>query len=313
MIAEIVHDIVNNSNDFLLNVLASNNSRLIKGYIPKDKSLGFMASRANEYAFRRPQNPFISEQQVKDICLLYGLKLGGMFAFTGEIPDKNQLEIDNYKRENDNYLIRKSISDNLGGFSVDDIFKFIRKNPGGYRNFEYDSYGKISLRGATEGNAVQGKLILPLTENIALQFKRYRNDFKSSLILQGDNYQSLVYNDIGTAHINMYEGWALGHKAHTLRVVHEFDLQIDLQSLEHTILNDKPDYVDYKVIAPGELFNTTALKEFDGYRYKLDSLSFVLSSIFIDDPIVLEPVEGGYLVVSKWGGESDLIDNPKSN
>ena len=63
-----------------------------------------------------------------------------------------------------------------------------------------------------------------------------------------------------------------------------------------------------KVIAPGKMFNTTALKELDGYRYALDELAITKPSVYVDDPIVLYPVEGGYLVVTKWGGEADLID-----
>jgi hypothetical protein len=60
---------------------------------------------------------------------------------------------------------------------------------------------------------------------------------------------------------------------------------------------------EFKICAPVKDFDTTMMRVSDGY--KLES---------IPDPIVLQPVKGGYLVVSKWGleaGDEGLV-NEKS-
>lgn len=50
----------------------------------------------------------------------------------------------------------------------------------------------------------------------------------------------------------------------------------------------------FKICAPVKDFNTQGMIMKDGYKLE-----------YIPDPIVLQPVKGGYLVVSKWGAEAN--------
>lgn len=60
-----------------------------------------------------------------------------------------------------------------------------------------------------------------------------------------------------------------------------------------------------KICASAKDFNTKNMRIEDGYKLELN----------LPDPIVLQPVKGGYLVVSKWGLESEDADltNEKMN
>lgn len=65
---------------------------------------------------------------------------------------------------------------------------------------------------------------------------------------------------------------------------------------------DKP---DLKICASVKDFDTKNMRIEDGYKLELN----------LPDPIVLQPVKGGYLVVSKWGLEAEDADlvNEKMN
>jgi hypothetical protein len=60
----------------------------------------------------------------------------------------------------------------------------------------------------------------------------------------------------------------------------------------------------FKICAPEKDFDTSMLTK-NGHRLELN----------IPDPIVLQPVKGGYLIVTKWGLEAsdDLVKNEKAN
>lgn len=63
-----------------------------------------------------------------------------------------------------------------------------------------------------------------------------------------------------------------------------------------------------KVVAPAEMFSNTESFILDkGYQMTLNNqMGYGIQSVFIDDPIVLQPVPYGYLVVTMWGEEASI-------
>jgi hypothetical protein len=61
----------------------------------------------------------------------------------------------------------------------------------------------------------------------------------------------------------------------------------------------------FKICASVKDFDTSNMRIEDGYRLEYN----------LPDPIVLQPVNGGYLIVSKWGleGEDAELTNEKMN
>lgn len=74
------------------------------------------------------------------------------------------------------------------------------------------------------------------------------------------------------------------------------------QPKERTAYFTKP---EFQICAPIKDFDTRLLNVKDGYRLEQH----------IPDPIVLQPVKGGYLIVSKWGLEAndEIVINEKMN
>lgn len=62
---------------------------------------------------------------------------------------------------------------------------------------------------------------------------------------------------------------------------------------------------EFKICASVKDFDTKSMRIEDGYKLNLN----------LPDPIVLQPVDGGYLIVTKWGleGEDPSIVNEKMN
>lgn len=56
-----------------------------------------VAEKVTYYLAKYPDNKFITREQVKDICKKYGLAFGKTEWFTGDIPDKNKLDIARFK------------------------------------------------------------------------------------------------------------------------------------------------------------------------------------------------------------------------
>ncbi len=79
----------------------------IKAYTEVQKALGSAEKVKDKLAYYKrnyPDNVFVSLTQVRDICKKYGLVLGPTSVFIGEIPDKNKLEIMEFKikKQDDN-------------------------------------------------------------------------------------------------------------------------------------------------------------------------------------------------------------------
>ena len=65
--------------------------------IKDDEKAVRFASNALRYKLLYPQNNFLTEEAIKKICEKYGLLFAQATDFIGEIPEKNQIEMANFK------------------------------------------------------------------------------------------------------------------------------------------------------------------------------------------------------------------------
>lgn len=170
-----------------------------------------LAELIEYYSQWYPHNKFITEQIVEVICKKYHLLCGEVSQYIGDVPDKNLMEIEQFKLRDDDMTVY----------------------------YKYRS--------------------------------RYMAD--SMLIAQSSRYMGDFYRPKYEAPVFTPEQW-------------------DEQS------KYKP---GYKICAPETDFNTRGMTK---YGHKL-----------IPDPIVLQPVKGGYLIISKWGLEAadESLTNEKLN
>lgn len=176
-----------------------------------------LAELIGYYELYYPNNKFITEPIVKQICEKYGLFFADVSYYKGDVPEKNVSEIENFKLRTQDMTVTYP-------------------------------YKAMLLRHA-----------------------------------QSDMMAQLANVRRGTPSIPRYE---------------MPEITPEQYNMEHL---EKP---DYKICAPESDFDTTYLKK-KGYKLEL----------IIPDPIVLQPVKGGYLIVSKWGLEAsdELVVNQKMN
>jgi hypothetical protein len=159
-----------------------------------------------------PSNKFITEQEAERICKKYGLALGPVGRYIGDVPEKNLREIEQFQlRQEDgqpvyNYSRARGVFGGLSGYSS--------------------------------------------SQNIERMY--------SMVMQQATQYIA--------------------------------------EPTEKTMIPE------YKICASIKDFDTSMMRVEKGYK-------------LIDDPIVLCPVNGGYLIVSKWGLEADdeALVNEKMN
>jgi hypothetical protein len=96
-------------------------------------------------------------------------------------------------------------------------------------------------------------------------------------------------------------------KGQKIRYYYEYDVY---GRHNHTVVTDESIKVvskkeGFKICASVKDFDTSNMRIEDGYRLEYN----------LPDPIVLQPVNGGYLIVSKWGleGEDAELTNEKMN
>lgn len=173
-----------------------------------------------------PLNKFITDDAVEQICKKYNLVLGAVSSFIGDVPEKNLVEIENFKVKEKDYK-----------------HAFSWLEPLNFNNFIF-GVDPVQNTWDVETSAGPGRSIRPWS-------------------LQ----------------VQMYE-----------------------QALRDFPTAKEPIKPKFEICAPEKDFNTQGLKK-KGHK------------LVPEDPIVLCPVKGGYLVVSKWGIEASDVDlvNPQMN
>ncbi len=170
-----------------------------------------------------PNNKFITEDVVQDICKKYGLLFSDSSKFISEIPDKNAKEICDFKLRDEDKIILTGMTE---------------KRKSDHHEYEVNLW---------------------VNNDFDIKIYSYSFDY--------DRHQYVTEKDfsVGATKYHVYP---------------------------------------FKVVASLKDFDTTNMRITAGY--KLEN---------IPDPVVLQPVKGGYLIVSKWGLEANdpLLTNEKHN
>lgn len=182
-----------------------------------------LADTVEYFRMHYPNQKFITEDMVSAICKKYGLLFAESHHFISDIPDKNLLEISNFKMREDD----------------------MRKLENNYWAYDYQGI--------------------------------------SHTYIIVDKSQSQFY---GHCELDFMRGVVM---------ITEKD-----ETKKHSY--HKP---SFKIAASPKDFDTANMYIEDGYKLNAN----------IPDPIVLQPVKGGYLIVSKWGieGEDALLTNESQN
>lgn len=189
------------------------------------------------YSVRYPNNKFITEEQVQQICLKYGLICGSVSKFKGFVPESNLKQIENFKLNAEDVGLHTS-----NGFFLKN--GEIKKRNSYWHVYRIDDTDTYKLHAFQSENGI-------------------------------DFYARDDHNLFGLAHEGFFNKFT----------INKSNLQI---------------------CAP--------LKDMDAKGMTIEK-GYKMQPIHIPDPIVLQPVKGGYLILTAWGDEAsdELVVNANHN
>lgn len=192
------------------------------------------------YQREYPLHKFITEEQVKSICNKYMLVLGPVNRYKGFVPEKNLIDIENFK------LKKRELDDLPIGTLIDLDRKIVLCNVHS-SDILRDSWGITQGGSATfERNNGTSRAFSERINSLTTNGSEY---FR----IQGDKNQSGL-----------------------------------------------------QICAPLKDMDTSGLELVNAYK---------LMKKHVPDPVVLQPVKGGYLIVTAWGDEAsdELVVNQNNN
>lgn len=220
-----------------------------------------------------PNNKFITPEAVKEICAKYSLLLGDANNYHGEIPEKNLVDIENFKlREQDCTEQDMSLTDLMTMYN-----NHWRREPLRFQ----DSGGYGSAIDLSEQFSIISPRRFGRTEEMTKEIQKHLRVLDP-------------YNIEGKSWIQSAEEEAQNKMQGFLGLIPSIRA-----AAERKPVIPQP---SFKICAPERDFNTRGWEVRDGH-------------ILVWDPVVLQPVKNGYLIVTAWGPEAkdELVVNQKMN
>ena len=189
-----------------------------------------VAELVRKYQVMYPNNKFITEEQVKAICFKYNLICGEVKRFKGFVPEKNLLEIENFKKRYKTPQQVRVTNWQKGDVDIISLDDYKREESSGYISYRHI---------ATDRHCLQ----------------QNKTDY------DGIHFYGSYINSNGK-----YENGT-------------FRFEI----------------IGLQICAPVKDMDMEGMTIQEGYKMR---------KIHVPDPVVLQPLPGGYIVISAWGDEA---------
>jgi len=206
-----------------------------------------------------PNNKFITEAEVKKICEKYGLLLGDAANYTGDIPEKNLVEIEKFNLRKEDWT-EKPLAYGFSSFFFDET------GVNWFGNGSAGPYGSKVRR----------------TEALSSYFERVNLGIGNS----GSIGASIGMLPLINGLYPVPPSYQIGYDPYS----------------KPTSPAKETEQAAFKICAPKQDFNTSGFVVMDGFR-------------LVYDPVVLQPVKNGFLIVTAWGIEAtdELVINHNQN
>ena len=274
--------------------------------MPERQYLGLIEKYRQNYPFQN----FVTEKQVREICIKYGLVMGPTMLFTGDIPERNREEIRRFSLRQEDQVHT----------DPERAWTFLRNKLGrADAVITSDPYGPTFFTVSTSwfGTTYEAqRAIIPVGDGFVLVQKEGSEtdyDVFIKVDVMGSEWLALLgeVNIMRAGAFRMSVSWRAGIRGNGAFLECQASIQCTTKALERINKLNLANNVSPHIIAPGTMFEAhkEAVYIDQGYRLRFKETPENRSgfiSFFIDDPIVLQPVPGGYLVVTKWGPEANL-------
>jgi len=274
------------------------------------------AAAVEGYRMRYPFHNFVTEAQITEICYRYGLVFGSLMAFSARIPVKNRLEISRFNlRDIDAVHTDHDIPNR--------IYRMAMNNgtPGSISFGSSQSRsGVIEFRtGYEPADPDRPFEVIPVGDNFTLVKNPDERTYRVYLKINVHGSPWLV--EFGTANIDrgqMWYHWRVGREGRHIVQFAEVGLRLTTDHIQRANRLHLTHNVCPMVVADASMFKRFGdATEIVGHRveFKRSQVSPMVVRMFVNDPIILQPVPYGYLVVTKWGADSMIpeVQNGLSN
>lgn len=268
-----------------------------------------------KYRQNYPFHNFVTEKQVREICIKYGLVMGPTMLFTGDIPERNREEIRRFSlRQEDQVHTDPERAWTFLRTKLGRADAVISSSPKGPAFFTVNT----SWFGTTYEAQ---RAVIPVGDGFVL-VQQADSETDYDIFIKVDVMGSEWLAQLGEVNVmragafRMEVSWRTGIRFGGRSGGRAFlecqaALTCTTAALQKINSLHLAHNVSPHIIAPGTMFEAhkDAVYIDQGYRLRFKETPENRSgfiSFFIDDPIVLQPVPGGYLVVTKWGPEANL-------
>lgn len=259
------------------------------------------AEQVVEYKHMYPANAFLTKRQVRDICLRYNLVFAPEFLFAGEIPEKNKAEISAFK-------LHPKHADFVLDFR--EIVSIIASASGTFPPSGCEVQARVEMPARHDT-----PFLLPFGERLAiwspngfkaildyfLECRHYHMslpgiaDYK--VVLRTD--QGFVFIDprwLQPANIEHRMDWEFQRRPENFL---EFRARMSIRCSGRYGRHE----MARQVICPASMLHPDlAIHADEAWEIEFGDRAMRTSPGF--DPIILQPVDEGYLVVTKWDAEA---------
>ena len=311
--------------DLLEAVRGANEISLLQRIKPDMVPEPEFVDRVQYYRHRYPSYNFVTEKQIEEICLKYGLSFGSLMMFSGAIPVKNRLEISRFHlREPDDVHFDKGLPNQIYNLAVTNGVSAMVSTGTGWRG----DRGWIEFRsGHQPADPEKPFMVVPVGEHFTLVQNPDGDTYRIYLELDVHGSPWMVeFGAVSYRSGGVTFEWRSSFRSgvsgrREIRFVENFAdvrLRIPLEQVDRAKRLALTHNVSPMIVADSSMFNRFGdAVEKSGHRmkFKRSQLPAHVALHFVDDPIILQPVPYGYLVVTKWGAEARIgeIQNAASN
>lgn len=312
--------------DILELVRDANMANHLQNVKPDTVTIDEFTNRAEYYRRRYPTYNFVNEKQIEQICQQYGLVFGTLMNFSASIPMRNRLEIKRFNLlPGDETFVDNGLPQR--------IYRLLTSSGANVMVASRQSAPSImEIRSGFQPADTERPFdVVPVGEHFVLLRQPDNDTYR--VFLQIEIHGSPWFIEFGRGRINSGEivfawrqsdggfrvsnervktdgGFTWVERFH--RVINHFAevaLRIDLRTIQSINSISLVHNVSPMVVADRSMFQRFGdATEIVGHRVKFKKAQSVNNPMFsfVDDPIILQPVPFGYLVVTKWGGESNI-------
>lgn len=303
--------------DLLESVRDANESALLQRIAPPLVGHQKFAAAVESYRMRYPFHNFVTESQITEICHRYGLVFGSLMAFSATIPVKNRLEISRFNLHDvDAVFTDHDIPGRIYRMAMNNGTPGSMSFPGRHS----EGSGVLEFRtGYEPADPDRPFEVIPVGEHFTLVKNPDERTYRVYLKINVHGSPWLV--EFGTVNIDrgqMWYHWRAERSGRNIIQFAEVGLRLTVDHIQRANRLHLAHNVCPMVVADQSMFKRFGdATEVVGHRveFKRSQVSPMSVRMFVNDPIILQPVPYGYLVVTKWGADAMIptVQNPLSN